>query len=70
MIEETLLSPEEQLQELSFKTNRSYPVKKSVSSAPTGSPKRFSDQFVFYKNGATYRLYVWIDGDWKYCALS
>lgn len=40
--------------------------KDSVDSAPSYTPKTFSDQFVFYDDGTNIRLYVYINGNWKY----
>lgn len=44
-----------------------------VSAAPTWTPRgRLIDQFAFYVNGATYRLYVYdeISKAWRYTALT
>jgi len=45
-------------------------VMRSGTSVPTHSPKNREEQIYFYKNGSTYRLYVWIDGSWKYTSLT
>lgn len=44
--------------------------KSSISSAPTGVPKNFFEQFEFYENGATRRLYVYVGSSWRYCSLT
>lgn len=43
-----------------------------VSSAPTWTPKTFKGQFAVYKNGSTYRLYVYdtANAAWRYTALT
>ena len=43
---------------------------KSNSAAPAYTPKTFLEQFYLYKNGSTYRLYVYVDSAWKYTALT
>ncbi len=45
-------------------------VQKASSSTPTHSPKNREEQFYIYKNGATFRLYIWVDGNWKYVSLT
>ncbi|MFA6097544.1 MAG: hypothetical protein WC788_08045 [Candidatus Paceibacterota bacterium] len=45
-------------------------MKEIYTSAPAYIPKTFPEQFVFYKNGVTKRLYVYVDGDWTYTALT
>lgn len=47
-------------------------MKVPVSSAPTYTPQNLLDQFVIYKNGSTYRIYVWLDkaSTWHYVALT
>lgn len=44
----------------------------TVTSAPTGKPTRFIDQFKFYSSGSTYRLYVYNAkaNVWRYVALT
>ena len=43
---------------------------RAQSSAPTHTPKNFSEQIVFYKSGSTYRIYFWVEDAWKYVALT
>ena len=43
---------------------------KSISSVPTHSPRNFYEQIVFYKNGATYRLYFYVEDSWHYASLT
>ena len=57
------------LENLLLRFNRGEEMIKHGSSAPTYIPKTFFEQFFLYKNGATYRLYVYVD-TWKYVALS
>ncbi len=45
-------------------------VQRANSSVPTHSPKNREEQFYIYKNGSTFRLYIWVDGDWKYISLT
>jgi hypothetical protein len=42
----------------------------SNAGVPTYSPKSFYDQFYLYENGATRRLYVYVNGTWRYSALT
>lgn len=39
-------------------------VRDSVDTVPTYTPKTFSDQFVFYDDGTSTKLYVYINGSW------
>jgi hypothetical protein len=43
-----------------------------ASAAPTYIPKNFIEQFVLYKSGSTYRLYVWygVSEGWHYSTLT
>lgn len=43
-----------------------------VSAVPTGKPTKFIDQFKFYSNGSTYRLYVYNSASdvWRYTSLT
>jgi hypothetical protein len=43
---------------------------KDSSIEPTHKPTKILDQFYFYKNGTTYRLYIYINNTWKYVTLS
>ena len=45
-------------------------LKKSVDTAPTFTPKNFFEQIQFYENGATYRIYIYLNGTWRYVALT
>lgn len=45
-------------------------VKKSIDTAPTFTPKNFFEQIQFYDNSGTYRLYLYVNGDWRYVALT
>ncbi len=40
-----------------------------VTSIPSTAPEYGEPAIVIYYSGATYRLYVYIDGDWRYVAL-
>ncbi len=45
-------------------------IKKHTSTAPTYNPKNFNEQIVLYEDGATIRLYLWVNGTWRYVALT
>ena len=47
-------------------------ILKTTDTAPTHTPKRFSEQFIIYANGATYRLYIYdiVNKAWRYVALT
>ena len=45
-------------------------VKAHVDVAPTFTPKNFYEQIQFYDDGATRRIYIYINGDWRYVALT
>ena len=47
-------------------------VFRTSSAVPTGSPKNFLDQIVFYSNGATYRIYLFdtTNNVWRYATLT
>lgn len=45
-------------------------IKQPVSTVPTYIPKSFLEQIVIYENGATYRLYVYVNRTWRYTALT
>ena len=59
----------ETLNDLLRRFNDGEKMIKHGDSAPTYYPKTFFEQFYLYKNGATYRLYIYVDS-WKYVALS
>lgn len=44
-------------------------TKRAVSTAPTLTPKNFYDQIQFYESGGVQRLYIWINGTWRYVTL-
>lgn len=45
---------------------------RTSSTAPTGSPKNFLDQIVFYSNSTTYRIYIFdtTNNVWRYSTLT
>lgn len=45
---------------------------KTVSVAPTHTPRNFFEQFIIYTSGATYRLYLYdvANNAWRYVALT
>lgn len=45
---------------------------KTVSAAPTDTPKKASDQFRIYSSGGVYRLYVYdrVGAAWRYVTLT
>jgi len=45
-------------------------VRRPVSTAPTFIPKNFLEMFQIYENGATIRLYVYVNRTWRYTALT
>ena len=45
-------------------------IKKHVSTAPIYSPKNFNEQIVFYDDDTNFRLYLWINGTWRYITLT
>lgn len=45
-------------------------VKKVFTSAPTHNPRNKDEQIIFYKNGADYKLYLWVGDAWKYVNLT
>lgn len=46
-------------------------VLKTHSTLPTYTPKMFIDSFYLYFDGTTtYRLYIYINNEWKYTTLS
>lgn len=45
-------------------------IKRHVTTAPTATPQNFVDQFVFYDDGVNLRLYVYVNGTWRYTALT
>ena len=45
-------------------------TKKHIDTAPTFTPKNFYEQIQFYDDGAIRRVYLYINGDWRYVALT
>lgn len=45
-------------------------TKRTVSSAPTITPRNFYDQIQFYNNGTDYRVYFFVGNVWKYISLT
>lgn len=45
-------------------------TKKHIDVAPTFTPKNFYDQIQLFDDGAVRRLYLYINGDWRYVALT
>jgi len=45
-------------------------VAKVNSSVPTHKPKNREEQFYLYESGATIRLYIWVNGTWRYITLT
>lgn len=44
--------------------------KRHTEVAPTFTPKTFYEQVQFYDDGVNRRLYLYINGDWRYVALT
>ena len=68
------MTPEEQVQFETFLRLASVlnTSARHVDTAPSYTPKNLLEQFVLYKNGSTYRLYVWFGPDegWRYVGLT
>lgn len=45
-------------------------TKRHITVAPTNTPKNFFDQIEFFDDGADVNLYIWINGTWRYVALT
>lgn len=45
-------------------------VKRHLTSAPTFTPKNYLEQFQLYDDGVDRRLYIYINGTWRFSALS
>lgn len=41
-----------------------------IDTAPTDTPQNFLDSFRFFDDGTNRRLYVFINGTWRYSTLS
>lgn len=65
-----LLKEERKIEEHEKRLYFNEKLNEVFDTAPTYIPKTFSQQFCLYKNGAEYRLYVYISGAWKYEILS
>lgn len=50
--------------------NRDNRTQESISTVPTYTPKSFLEQFVLYDDDTDQRLYVYVNGSWKYVNLS
>ena len=45
-------------------------ILKTRDSVPTYTPRKVLDCFYLYKNGTDYRLYIYINNEWKYSTLT
>ena len=45
-------------------------IKKPRSTAPTNIPRTYLDAIQFYVSGSTYRVYFYINKNWKYITLT
>ena len=45
-------------------------TKAHLDTAPTFTPKNFYEQIQFYDDGVNRRIYLYINGDWRYVALT
>lgn len=45
-------------------------TKTFIDVAPTDTPKNFYDSIRFYDTGGVRRLYLYINGDWRYVVLT
>jgi hypothetical protein len=45
-------------------------IKRPRSTAPTNTPRNFIEQIELYENGATYRVYFYVGGVWRYATLT
>lgn len=45
-------------------------TKRHLTSAPTFTPKDFYESIQFYDTGGVRRLYLFINGSWRYVALT
>ena len=67
--------PEEPLQPLSFNEYQSViealrRPRRHLTSAPSFTPKSFLDSFQLYDDGTNRRLYVYVNGTWRYSTLT
>ena len=68
--EEKIKQLEERIEGLERRTFYSEGLNKIFTSAPTYMPKTFSQQFVLYDTGGVRRLYVFVNGSWRYSVLT
>lgn len=45
-------------------------VKRHLTAAPTFVPQNFADQIQLYDDGVDRRIYVYVNGTWRYAALT
>jgi hypothetical protein len=45
-------------------------IRQPLATVPTFVPKNFIEQIQFYESGATYRLYIYQNGVWRYTTLT
>lgn len=45
-------------------------IRQPLATVPTFIPKNFIEQIQFYESGATYRLYIYQNGVWRYTTLT
>lgn len=45
-------------------------IKQPLATAPANSPKNFLQQIEFYDDGVNFRLYLYVNNTWRYCALT
>lgn len=49
-----------------------YGIFPQITATPTWTPRRFIEQFAIYKNGGTFRFYIWDSANkaWRYASLT
>lgn len=45
-------------------------TKRHIAVAPTITPKNFMEQIQLFDDGVDYRLYLFVNGTWRYVALT
>lgn len=65
-----VLKEERKLEEHSKRLYFGEKLNEVFTSAPTYIPKTFREQFVFYDTGGVRRLYVYVNGSWRYSTLT
>lgn len=45
-------------------------TKRHITVAPTITPKNFMEQIQLFDDGVDYRLYLFVNGTWRYVALT